>query len=510
MNYKARVALASAAILSVHANQIDLETLSINITSFVDAPISTENFNQIRVLKEDLAEILAEENQDVLTTIKSDKPLRGTQLTKLHMLVSNYLKLQKTIYRYQQEEILETSLVAALDRIELFDKAYSSPYKNKKFRRLVNDADRSYNIKKQQVNKSFNKLLGRKNIYNVIDKYNEFANSYRADKSSYTQAFVNQVKSHPALPLIKNYQELFKLRNKYFRRETRDIFTDLKDEVVHQLSGVFGNGVGAIRWRKGWLLERPEILKEIYNELQPLDIITEKTYFAATDTFIPGHFGHNAIWLGTKEQLIDMGMWLHPSIVKYHAEIENGMSIIETDRKGTHLKSLEEFMNVDEFAILRLKQDYFTQETIEDVYDVALSQMGKTYDFNFDVETTDQLVCSELLYQSFGDIDWPTESYVGRTTISPDNVASLALFEDSPVELVYYVAEKKKGQLKYKTIDDLANDINFVKKGDAYFKKEEVCNREWDGTYRTTPGSKIGRRNYIKTCETNFSVLKYE
>ena len=89
--------------------------------------------------------------------------------------------------------------------------------------------------------------------------------------------------------------------------------------------------------------------------------------------------------------------------------------------------------------------------------------MGKTYDFNFDVETTDKLVCSELLYQSFGDVAWPTEKYLGRVTISPDNVASLILYANTPMDLQYYIKGEKDRSVLYKTEDDLANDLGFVK-----------------------------------------------
>jgi uncharacterized protein YycO len=51
-------------------------------------------------------------------------------------------------------------------------------------------------------------------------------------------------------------------------------------------------------------------------------------------------------------------------------------------------------------------------------------QLGKAYDFNFNVETTDRIVCSQLVYLAYPDIPWPTEYIAGRYTISPDNIAA--------------------------------------------------------------------------------------
>ncbi len=49
------------------------------------------------------------------------------------------------------------------------------------------------------------------------------------------------------------------------------------------------------------------------------------------------------------------------------------------------------------------------------------------YDFNFDVKTADKIVCSELAYWVFPDINWRTEFMLGRDSISPDNIINTVL-----------------------------------------------------------------------------------
>ncbi|MCM8528789.1 MAG: hypothetical protein NE327_19860, partial [Lentisphaeraceae bacterium] len=84
----------------------------------------------------------------------------------------------------------------------------------------------------------------------------------------------------------------------------------------------------------------------------------------------------------------------------------------------------------------------------------SFRQLGKEYDFNFDVETIDKIVCSELVYQVFTDIKWPTEKALGRHTISPDNVAVKA--NEGPFELVLFYHEGKLSSLeKYKSLLEL-------------------------------------------------------
>ena len=65
--------------------------------------------------------------------------------------------------------------------------------------------------------------------------------------------------------------------------------------------------------------------------------------------------------------------------------------------------------------------------------------MGKAYDFNFDTQSTNRIVCSELVYHAYGDVRWPTERKLGRVVVSPDNIAQEAV-DDGPfsVALLYH------------------------------------------------------------------------
>ena len=63
--------------------------------------------------------------------------------------------------------------------------------------------------------------------------------------------------------------------------------------------------------------------------------------------------------------------------------------------------------------------------------------------FNYDIETTDKIVCSQLVYLAYTGIDWPTDSLVGRYTISPDNIAQKAL-HDGELEIILLFNDGKQ------------------------------------------------------------------
>ena len=124
---------------------------------------------------------------------------------------------------------------------------------------------------------------------------------------------------------------------------------------------------------------------------------------------------------GTPDELRALGIWEHPVVRKYHAEIEAGRGVVEALRAGVKMNTMRHFMNIDDLAVLR-DQTIFETQRVQAILQ-ALRQVGKGYDFNFDVESTDRIVCSELVYHTFVHREWPTAKALGRVTISPDNVA---------------------------------------------------------------------------------------
>ncbi len=434
------------------------------------------NIDQVRQLSNVLISYTPQFHSSLKKSIDSEIPLHGRQLRLMHEVVSHFLDIDNKIKKMIELETSKTTkTLLALDRYQSFLINFEPFYSTTKFRRYINDEDLSFKIQKNELHKRLMELLDQAYAKKIALDIDSISNTDSND------TYTIEVLTHPALSFVKNSKKIDALNVLYKKYAKSDLRNDRLVDLTDRVSGRFGNTAGSIRWRKGHLLKNKKIHQEILAELKPLDIITEKTYFALTDKFIPGHFGHNAIWLGTKEELIGLGLWDHEAIVPFQKDIEAGKSILEVDRSGTHLKSLEVFMNIDEFAILRLKEINFTTARLEEIYTVALSQIGKIYDFNFDVETTDKLVCSELLYQSFTNIHWPTQSYLTntklkRTTISPDNVVSLALYDDSPIALVYYVAQRKRRQSPiYKDLDQLAKDLEFEKVNGLYKRVVKVC-----------------------------------
>lgn len=221
-----------------------------------------------------------------------------------------------------------------------------------------------------------------------------------------------------------------------------------------QTSKGFGNFVGAFEFRKGKLYGQAEWVEFVKSRVQPGDILLEKTPFRITDKFIPGHFGHVALYVGTEEQLKNLGLLKEPSIALYQTQLAEDRTIVEALREGTQINTIERFLNIDDLAILRPKPDAMVREDVRQAITLAFTHIGKKYDFGFDTNTWDTIVCSELAFQTYVNVHWPFGKTLGAYTISPDDVAVMAgNSADRPFQLISFVHD---GQV----VSDLTSGID--------------------------------------------------
>ncbi len=185
---------------------------------------------------------------------------------------------------------------------------------------------------------------------------------------------------------------------------------------------VVGNTVGLVATRKGWLqsLSLTE-RSRIERGLRPLDVLLEKTPFRLTDKTIPGHYGHVAVWVGTETELKRLGVWEDPLVRPYHERIRAGASVVEALRPGVEINTFEQFLNIDDLLVMRPAP--MPESAVRDGVLRAFAQLGKDYDFAFNVESDRRIVCSELAFVVYPAVAWPTSEVMGRRSITPDQVA---------------------------------------------------------------------------------------
>jgi hypothetical protein len=339
-----------------------------------------------------------------------------------------------------QLKAIMLSLSAALLLYDNYLMLTSIFVEDPKLRRFLNERDSGYDIgvrKLDEVTMSYTSVAKRERVRRAIRFYENQLADPSVDRWEDTN-FVylrTLIQQSPSYAMTRAYSPLFVVgqKLKFMGAITLDTLNEFRDSGPTLFSSIFGNSIGLVETRTGKLHDRPEVLRMLAHQLRAGDILLEKTPFRLTDQFIPGYWGHAAIWLGTENELNELGIWTHPIVMQYHEPIERGESVLEVLRSGVQLNTLRSFLNVDSLAVLRHTE--LARGALRKRIVVGLRQVGKQYDFRFDIETTDVMCCSELVYSVHSDIEWPNSKALGRHTISPDHIAVQSL-HDGPLRLI--------------------------------------------------------------------------
>jgi len=157
-------------------------------------------------------------------------------------------------------------------------------------------------------------------------------------------------------------------------------------------------------------------------QLQPGDIILERRNWYLSNAFLPGFWPHCALYVGTPKELEALGIEydaLDAEAREAHQRPEHGQPrvILEAMSEGVVFTSAEHSMHADYVAVLRPR---LTDAQRAEVLRNAFRYHGRPYDFGFDFSDESKLVCSELLYYSFGDkLKFDLEPVLGKSVVTP-------------------------------------------------------------------------------------------
>lgn len=317
-----------------------------------------------------------------------------------------------------------------------------------KLRRILNERDPGYAVTSAalaRVTLNYNSITNRARVRKAIRFYEKESQRFKKSldqnpESAYLNLLIAQ---SPSYSMVKKWSPFYVVGRKlgFLSGVTTDTLTGMEREGVSLFSMVFGNAVGLVETRRGKLYRKGDVLADVSRTLKAGDILLEKTPFRLTDKLIPGYWGHAAVWVGSEAELKELGIWDNPLVASHRDEIREGRMVVEALRSGVEMNSLEHFLNIDSIGILR-KQDLSREARAATVLQ-ALRQVGKPYDFNFDVESKGRVYCSKLVYLSYSGIDWPTRKSMGRTTFTPDDVAIKAA-KDGTLQLVTFYHDGRR------------------------------------------------------------------
>ena len=223
-------------------------------------------------------------------------------------------------------------------------------------------------------------------------------------------------------------------------------------------SRIFGKTLAHLKSRDGLLNDNKTFIYHLNKELKPFDILLEKTPFRLTDRFIPGFWGHSALYLGNENQLREIGLWDHPALEKYQSKIKNGYLILEALRSGVRLSTIKSFSNIDDFALLRFKEPLSIIKQ-EKYLENALAQISKKYDYGFSFDENNRILCTEIIYLTFEDLSFKTSKGIQGRYSTIDQIAEKALgYGEFDLKMLYLGGELVEDTEKYQKFEYLLNN----------------------------------------------------
>ncbi|MFP6769057.1 MAG: YiiX/YebB-like N1pC/P60 family cysteine hydrolase [Planctomycetaceae bacterium] len=174
------------------------------------------------------------------------------------------------------------------------------------------------------------------------------------------------------------------------------------------------------------------VVAELRTLMRPGDVIIVRKEHAVTNYFLPGFWPHAALYLGSCDELAELGFDRNEQVGRHWDRLlscdpDEPCRVQEAKKDGVWIRSFQSPLHSDAITILRPRLD---QSQVLDGLVRGMSHTGKPYDFDFDFTRSDRLVCTEVVYRSFegiGDIRFNLTRRAGRMTLSAEDLIAMAV-----------------------------------------------------------------------------------
>lgn len=391
--------------------------------SFTFIPLAFAEENECYKVVNDHITLITKSQTEIENIVPHSETITSYEIASLQKnLTKRYESLKKVISLYETPE--SNCRPVSLGRataIYDFTLIGESVFKDKHLRRVF---------------KGFSKFQDYR-LEDYIPNYKKYTSN------EYVQATIDLVaKEQAELPADYKVQKL-ELGYNPDLYKVSDRLLAAASGAVAGVARVWGFISDRTMWRQGWLKDNQKAKELLLKNLKPLDLVYETRNFTLSNYTIPGQWGHVGVWLGTKEELIALGLWDKDSFKEFREKVEQGFQIVEIRKEGVNYQKLDTFINLDEIAITRLKN---IQERADEVFLELAAQLAKTYDYKFDSRSLSKITCAELITFSYGNIKWRETKTLFQYSLRPDDLAMLSIEQPDLSEFVLFLKGQKDSQ----------------------------------------------------------------
>ena len=259
-------------------------------------------------------------------------------------------------------------------------------------------------------------------------------------------------------------------------------------------------GMGKVKvWRIGQTLITPEQALDFSRTFEPGDFYLTRKEWRLTNVGIPGFWTHSAMFIGTpaeralyfntpeiNEWVASMGANTYEELLQQTSPIYaaqpgyddlGDIRVIEALDAGVIFNSIETSLAADGAAVFRPLTSRL--EKAKAIH-AAFYYTGQPYDFKFDFDSDNAMVCSELIYKAYQPsstqegIEFPLNRAVGNKMLTPSEIAQwfdeTVDTPDQKIELVMFIDSNEKDKVAFQSTKEAF--IGSWKRPDWYIFKQ--------------------------------------
>lgn len=158
--------------------------------------------------------------------------------------------------------------------------------------------------------------------------------------------------------------------------------------------------------------------KHLKYQLMPMDIIFTHNENSFNNAVVERFWDNVGVWVGSWDDIVKLGLSMHPNILKYREQIEQQkLSFLTATRKGVELKPLSFVLNQDDIAVIR-KRHYSYEQKVKGL-SLAFNDIGKPYNFNMNPEDKKKTSFAQLVFNIYPEVSWDKSYSFKQEALSP-------------------------------------------------------------------------------------------
>jgi hypothetical protein len=216
-------------------------------------------------------------------------------------------------------------------------------------------------------------------------------------------------------PKLNHQPDTVIINSQLKQTKNKNLKSMVPETWIYNFAGLCSQVVSNVISKITFPHSKNDKLQKLLPHLKKWDILCIKTTYRLTNYLIPGYFGHVAIYMGDN-------------------------TFAHCDLKGTRYSPINEFSDGNSYILLRPNK--IPQKQENQMYLTLSELIGTKYDYNYNINTHDRLICTELIYLIYTDYKWESNKLLLWDTMPPDKIA-LSSFNEEKLKIEYLITDEK-------------------------------------------------------------------